>query len=129
MQFDEKEFYNGRALLPILSEENILICYRYDSDKISKEEKYREISYFITPTHLIKTTARHHSINIKKWCRDDFLEIEKTYDVKLFNTEEFTSITQIKIKTSLDEIIEINPPKESTGEKELGRFIEFIREI
>ena len=128
MSCNIESFYNGKVLQPVLGEENILVYYRYDSDKPSKEEHYREISYFLTENHLIKSIAEHHSINIEKWRRDDFLKIEKTYDVKLFNTEEFTSITRIVITTS-DEVIEMSPPKESIGEEEMKNFIRFIKKI
>lgn len=111
-----------------MKNENIQAYYRYDRGKDSDEEKYREISFFLTDIHLIKITAKHHSIIVEKWRRDDFKKVEKEYDIKLFNTIESLYSTQVKIYTSKEDIF-IPIPDEESRREQLENFIELIKQL
>lgn len=121
-----KDFYNGRSLLDILDNENIIAYYIYDRDKKAVDEKYREIAFFLTDTHLIKSTARHQDILIEKWDREDFKKIEKHYAVKIFNREKYTEIEELVIVTSVDKIPVLSPVEITAGD-EIDNYRNFIK--
>lgn len=126
MRVDAREFYNGKPLFHILEKEYVKAYYRYDRDKLSQEENFREISYFLTNIHLIKIVASHHNIKVEKWRRDDFKKVEKEYGIRLFNTIESIDSTNVIIHTS-KEIIEIPIPEKSLAREEMENFINLIK--
>lgn len=125
VELNVKDFYNGRSLLDILDNENIISYYIYDRDKKAMDEKYREIAYFLTDKYLIKTTARHKDILIEKWDRKDIIKVEKHYSVKIFNREKYTEIEEIVIITS-KERVPILSPVEMTAGDEIDNYKKFI---
>ncbi len=125
---DVKEFYNGKPLFHILEKEPVISHYRYDRGKENENEKYREITYFLTDIHLIRVTAQHHKIKVEKWRIDDFKKIEKEYEIRMFNTIESLYSTQVNITTS-KEIITIPIPDELTRREQMNNFIELIKHL